>query len=74
MLKILGGFAVEAATTALSSYGLIALAAVFFPSFGPLVANWIFVPVVFVSQFAMKVAFSRDARGKLKPTNAARNS
>lgn len=74
MLKILGGFAAEALVTALTTYGLIALATVVFPSLGRAENLWDLVPIIFVVQFALKLVLSRDPEGKLKPTDVLRKS
>lgn len=67
-MKILLEFAKESAHTALLGYGLVALASIFM-SLGTPSQNWIFVPIVFAGQFVLKLIFSRDENGKLRPTH-----
>jgi hypothetical protein len=70
-MKILGEFALVSLTTALATYGLIALLTVMFPSWwGPASGLWIVVPLVFAGQFGLKILFSRDENGKLRSAHS----
>lgn len=59
-------FLKDSVITALTIYGLVALLTVVFPSFGPASNLWMVVPIAFVIQFGLKLAFSRDEKGNLR--------
>ena len=59
-------FIKDSIVTALTTYGLVALATVVFPSLGPASNLWLVAPIAFVVQFGLKLVFSRDENGHLK--------
>jgi hypothetical protein len=66
IMRTVLALAADALSTALSSYGAVALVTVAFPNLGAAEKLWPVAPIAFGIQFVLKLFFSRDDNGRLR--------